>query len=448
MLAVLIFTGFVLADSGNLAPSEAEAGDEIQMLWFNVSTNVSGGNSTFLKNVTINLTGTALAGNITNITLAGNDSTLYFNDTAGDFPKIIFLEKNITEPVNFTLNFTLSSNATWNKTFQANVTDLGSNSSDSEFSLLFSNMPYNSSFVTINESTNPEVTPVEKESQTRTSITTDFSSSKCSDSGTPASGISTCVLSSSSGTVDGAEITGLSCGISYDITVTGTDKAANTASTTASLSTQACGGGGGGGTLPVGPSQKNHSFMQINPGVAAVVSDFNSEIGIRKITINVDNPVQNVKIVVTKYDGKPAEVAIVKSGSVYQYLEIDTENLESGFGDANVEFRVEKSWAQNNNFDREDVDVFRFNEGSSSWEGIGASFLGEDNEYYFYNAVLNDFSYFVISEKSIVEEGIVEGTELDSGSEEKREKRNLDWLWVLVVVLITALIFLKVRKKK
>lgn len=60
-----------------------------------------------------------------------------------------------------------------------------------------------------------------------------------------ASGLSTCVLSSSSGTVSGSKISGLTCGTAYTITVTATDGAGNSGTTSGSHSTLSCGNTGG-----------------------------------------------------------------------------------------------------------------------------------------------------------------------------------------------------------
>ncbi|MEX0920983.1 MAG: PGF-pre-PGF domain-containing protein [Candidatus Pacearchaeota archaeon] len=432
ILVVVLFAGFVFADSGSLAPSEAEAEDNIQLLWFNVSNvTVDGGTGVpALDNVTVALLGTASTGNITNITLS-NGTNVWYNDTSGSFPKIITIGENITADTNFTLNFTLNSSATWNKTFGANITAIG-NSSTGNNTLTYSTLPYNSSLVNINESTDPSVTAVERSSNTRTSITTDFtSSSKCSDSGAAASGISTCVLTSSAGTVDGAEITGLSCGTEYDITVTATDNAGNTASTTESLSTQSC--GSGGSSLPVGPPQKVHSFTQITPGVVGIVSNFDSEIGVREITISVNNPAQNVKITVTKHDGKPAEVSVEKSGETYQYIQIDAENLNDGFGTASVEFRVEKSWISDKGLERNEVAAFKFDESSNVWNELETEFSSEDSTYNYYEVMLDSFSYFAISEKSLIED-----SESNTTEEVPAQEKNNTWLWILIAIIVVA----------
>jgi hypothetical protein len=241
----------------------------------------------------------------------------------------------------------LSSSATYGFTIGANVTAI-----TNETNVSYSAVPYASSLVSINESTAPTATAVERTSFSRDSITTDFSSTKCSDAGDTASGISTCVLSSSDGTVSGAKITGLSCGTSYDITVTATDNAGNTASETVSLLTQAC---GGGGSIVPQPPRKIHLWTLITPGVASVMKDFDAEIGVKQIEIIVNNEAQNVKITVTKHDGKPAEVSVTKSGKVYQYIQIDAENLAGSLDKAKVQFRVEKSWASQNGLSKESI---------------------------------------------------------------------------------------------
>ena len=78
LLAFVLMASFIFADSYDVAPSTAEAGDVKSMLVFSLS-NVST-DAALLNNVTINITGTAYfsLGNITNISLS-DGTNVYFN---------------------------------------------------------------------------------------------------------------------------------------------------------------------------------------------------------------------------------------------------------------------------------------------------------------------------------------------------------------------------------
>jgi len=280
------------------------------------------------------------------------------------------------------------------------------------------------------DKTNPETPSLTRTKFTTTKITVSFS---CND----ALGLKSCTLSSSSGTVSGSTISGLNCGNSYRVTVTAEDYAGNTATNSESFRTSGC---GKGEFIPQ-PPRKIRSWTLITPGVTAIMKDFSSEFGIRQIQIDVNNPAQNVKIIVTKHDGKPAEVAVEKSGKVYQYLQIGAENLENTLDKATVEFRVERTWAAGVGLGKNDIAVFRYNETASRWDELTTTSTGEDATYYYYEIELDRFSYFAIGEKVVIGPG--EGEE-DELAEEIKSK----WIIIIVVVLIILVILYFSKKKK
>jgi hypothetical protein len=147
-LSVILTLSFVLASWGSLASSNAGNGTTINTLWFNVS-NLGTINST-LNNVTIDLLGTASAGNITNVTLS-DGTNIYYNDSFSSAPIIIPVSAAITANTNYTLNFTISSSATDALTVGANVTTISA-----ETNVTYSTLPYPSAIATI-DAQNPYV---------------------------------------------------------------------------------------------------------------------------------------------------------------------------------------------------------------------------------------------------------------------------------------------------
>ena len=204
------------------------------------------------------------------------------------------------------------------------------------------------------------------------------------------------------------------------------------------------GGGGGGGAS--GPPQKKQSFVKITPGVVAITKNFDSEIGIKEIKIEVNNEAQNVKITVTKYDGKPAAVSVVKSGKVNQYLQIDVSNLEGKLDKATITARVEKSWVSNNGLEIEDIALFKFDEIGEEWNELATNYVGSEDNYYYYDAEVSSFSFFAIGEKVVVEEDDVDAT--TGETEEEEEKSSLVWRWIVMGVLILIAIGWIKKKKK
>ncbi len=176
---------------------------------------------------------------------------------------------------------------------------------------------------------------------------------------------------------------------------------------------------------------KTQSWTKITPGVVEVMKDFNSDIGVKEIQIEVKNQAQNVEVSVIKYDSKPANVSVSKAG-VYKYLQIEDKNLEQNLDKAIINIQVEKSWALANNLAKEDIALFRYSKVSQKWDELTTTLKEEDSTYYYYNVELTGFSYFAIAEK------------------ETQKGNALVWIIISLVVLVVlaGFLFFNKRKKK
>lgn len=239
---------------------------------------------------------------------------------------------------------------------------------------------------------------------------------------------------------------------SFTYTCTVTDAAGNSVSSDATYTvTSGSDGAPPSSTSGGATSTKLHGFAEIVPGKVSIMKNFDEETGIKEIQIQVNNPAQNVKITVLKYDGKPAEVSVEKSGKVFQYIQIKTENLEDNLEKATITTKVKKTWVSDNGLEEENIALFKFNEATINWEELTTTYEEEDNIYYYYVSELTSFSYFAISEKVIVAEP--EGDKSIKGaikdSEDLKKSGNLKWIWIIAIVLV-ALITLGVinRRKK
>jgi len=235
----------------------------------------------------------------------------------------------------------------------------------------------------------------------------------------------------------------------HTVTCTVQDSAGNTYSVTASYTVELSTSGTTPSTpsVSVGEQTQVRSIVKITPRVATILKNFDKNLGVKEIQIEVKNEAQNVKISVTKYDSKPAEITVEKSGKINRYLQIKTENLKDKLEKAKLKVQVEKSWVSENNLEKENIAIFKFDETAEQWNELPTTFSEEDDNYYYYEAELSSFSYFAIGEK-VLEKPSEE--EQPSLREEKEIGKNL-YLWMIIVgvILVTIIaIVLSKRKKK
>jgi len=213
---------------------------------------------------------------------------------------------------------------------------------------------------------------------------------------------------------------------------------------TAAVSSSSSGGGGGGTASEI--KKKIHSFTKITPGIASIIKDFDVEIGVKEIKIEVNSEAQDVKITVTKYDGKPAAVSVEKTGKVYKYLQIETTNLVDKLDKATMTIQVEKSWLSDNSLEKDNIALFKFDESAEEWNELITTYTEENETYYYYDIELSSFSYFTISEKEVTE--AEEDTRLREGITKTAEKvKSLIWLWILIILVIVIFVAWRVKKR-
>lgn len=193
--------------------------------------------------------------------------------------------------------------------------------------------------------------------------------------------------------------------------------------------------GSGGTTAP-----KTSSWTKITPGAATIMKNFDVTTGVKEIQIEVNNEAQNVKITVTKYESKPAEVSVEKSGS-YKYLKVDTQNLAGKLSKAKMKIHVEKSWVSSKGVAKEDVALFRYDESGSKWNELTTTYDSEDDTYYYYTAETSEFSYFAIASK---ETALVTGETPAPTPEQPTPSAGFlglpIWVWIIIGLVILAAI--------
>ena len=224
----------------------------------------------------------------------------------------------------------------------------------------------------------------------------------------------------------------------------------NTASTSSSSST----GSGGGGSLSSGNGDGSCKTINVNKDLGNVLKNEYRDIkflennAIVAIRLNILEDKENVNIEIKNCDYLSNIPLLVNA---YTYLKIDLENLNSI--NAKIDFKVQKEWITNNNYDASTVILQRFDNG---WNRIITKKTGEDSNYIYYSAKTDRFSYFAITAEKIKleekTEEITDKTKEKNISKEtilkNKENKIVNYLIVLIIISLLILLFIYYRLRK
>ena len=169
------------------------------------------------------------------------------------------------------------------------------------------------------------------------------------------------------------------------------------------------------------PNIKKHQWASMTPGTAykAVISS--KEVSLTQLTITTKNLVNDVEITVTKKSTKPATVTVNVTGTVYQYVDITTQNIaDADIDSAKIRFNITQSWVDDNNLSADTVALNRYR--NDTWQELTTTRIGDNGTYIEYEAETPGFSVFAITAATALEEavcgnGIREGTEQCDGTD-------------------------------
>lgn len=110
----------------------------------------------------------------------------------------------------------------------------------------------------------------------------------------------------------------------------------------------------------------------------------------------------------------------VPEGEIYQQMNILVGNerfeSESNINGAAINFRVSKSWVEENNIDVSTIMINRFHD--EKWNALPTEMTGEDEEYYYFTAETPGFSRYAVTGNKIGT-GNTQGTEIITPAKEK-----------------------------
>ena len=172
---------------------------------------------------------------------------------------------------------------------------------------------------------------------------------------------------------------------------------------------------------------------------------------IKEITIRVANSVNNVKITVEKLTQKPADITVEISGKVYQYFNIDNENLpDENVAEAKVKFEVPTSWINQNEIIVNTIALNRFSGGV--WQKLPTTRSETTTDAIIFEVTTPGFSTFAVAGES----EIVAPVEEEVAPEEKPAEAaptpvptsTLMIVGIIIGIIIVAIIFVTIRRKK
>ncbi|MEK6899864.1 MAG: PGF-pre-PGF domain-containing protein, partial [Nanoarchaeota archaeon] len=166
------------------------------------------------------------------------------------------------------------------------------------------------------------------------------------------------------------------------------------------------GGGGGGSSGGVTGQFEKKTWATLNSGETATVDVPNGVIGVKQVSITMQELVRGVWLEV-RNDGVPGSIEMKFNKKVYKTMQISVsptlkyDNIKN----AEVKFRVEKTWLEENKLPKEHIALFRYievllPEKVTGWAELPTQVGKDDYKYVDYTADTPGFSYFLIGEKS------------------------------------------------
>jgi len=135
----------------------------------------------------------------------------------------------------------------------------------------------------------------------------------------------------------------------------------------------------------------------------SAVIDINKveDVAFRSIDIAVRNKVNNINIIVTKLDAKPASVVQEVVGKVFNYIEVSVSNItDEDIESVKIEFSVQKNWISANNIDESTIVLQRYD--GSNWQKLVTKKLSEDANEIHFQAESGGLSVFAITGESVL----------------------------------------------
>ena len=134
----------------------------------------------------------------------------------------------------------------------------------------------------------------------------------------------------------------------------------------------------------------------LTSGTNNVFQSDNTREVVQSITMNLRGNVSGALFVVGELSSRPENVGEVSSSrEVYRWLEITDNVSDSLVRGADVTFRVSKEWLDDNDINKDDVVLLRYDGGS--WDELETDVVSESSDYVVFSAESPGFSFFAVA---------------------------------------------------
>jgi len=121
------------------------------------------------------------------------------------------------------------------------------------------------------------------------------------------------------------------------------------------------------------------------------------------VEILTNQSIPSVQLTTSEYSENPTSTPLPSTVTPVSYVKIETNIPSGAVTQATIKFRVPKSTISLLSLDPSSVQLYRLD---TTWSALSTTVVGQDGNYYYYEAVSPGFSYFAIAGKPLVAESV------------------------------------------
>jgi len=169
----------------------------------------------------------------------------------------------------------------------------------------------------------------------------------------------------------------------------------------------------------------NLTINTITAGETKNISLKEYETALEEIKITAADNLTDVKVNIEKLTEKPHDVT-KPSEKVYAYISIETNAESDDISSILITFKVEKSWIEENNIDKETIILLRYH--NNEWQKLTTTFKSENDKNVYYEAEVPGLSTFAIV-----------GSTLTTKPSTSVPTQQIPWILIVIVTIVSII---------